>query len=61
MSMLYSRIDRIVEKDYREKRYFSDKQPTTLLNKCFIGVAVLLFGLFAVNMVYAMSLQGVVL
>ena len=52
MSILSNRSAEIVETDYREKPYFSDRQSMmTFKDKCFVCVLALLGCLFTMNMV----------
>jgi len=42
--------NRIIEKDYKVKQYFSDKPATTLKLKCYSCLLVFMMLLFGLNM-----------
>ena len=52
MAILFSREEKLIETDYREKPYFSDHQEAmTLKDKCFVCILGVLGCLFTMNIV----------
>lgn len=60
MSLLNNRSNVLIEKDYREQLIFSNKLPETSKNKLYFVVIGVLFSLFFVNIVNAMSTNPVI-
>jgi len=59
MSVLFGRTERVVEKDYKEKSYFSDRQPTSFKNKCFLTLLLTLVFLLALNIYQTMEQSSI--
>ncbi|MDH5257255.1 MAG: hypothetical protein OEX07_04585 [Gammaproteobacteria bacterium] len=59
MSLIFN-SNRIVEKGYKQKQYFSDKPVTTLKVKCFACLLVVMLFLFGMNIYQTISQVSVV-
>ena len=59
MSILFS-SNRIVEKSYKQKQYFSDKQSGMFKVKAYSGLLFFMVFLFAVNLYHSISQVAVV-
>ncbi len=54
MSLIFN-SNRIVEKNYKEKRYFSDRQPGVFKVKCYSCLLAFMVMLFGLNIYISLS------